>query len=117
MQNRITTLFALLVLLAAPRLAHAQVVVTADVTASTTWTADTEYVLDGLIYVAEGITLTIEPGTVIKARTQSSITTGDGASALIVRRGARLLAEGTATAPIIFTSEFDDVLDPEDLTE
>ena len=97
--------------------AHAQIVVTDDVTSSATWTAENEYVLDGLIFIDSGVTLTIEPGTVIKARAQGNITTGDGASALVVRRGGRLVADGLRTSPIIFTSEFDDVADPSDLTE
>jgi len=92
----------------------ADVVVQDDITANATWTADNTYLLDGLIFV-DGATLTIEAGTVVKGLAQANITTGDGASALIVRRGAMLMAEGTAEAPIIFTSEQDDVDDPEDL--
>lgn len=68
--------------------------VTADITADTTWTKDKLYVLKQLTYVASG-TLTIQPGTVIA---------GDSASALIVSRGAKLVASGTATEPIVFTS-------------
>lgn len=110
-----TALFGLL-LLAGP--AHAQeVTVTADISANTTWTAGNTYLLNGLIFVNEGATLTIEPGTVIKGLLQGNITSGDGASALIVRRGAQFQANGTAGAPIIFTSELDDVDDPFDLTQ
>ncbi|SHF92163.1 hypothetical protein SAMN05444362_11233 [Dysgonomonas macrotermitis] len=55
------------------------------------------YVLKGWVYVDAGATLTIEPGTIIK---------GDKATkaALIVQRGGKIMAEGSATAPIIFTS-------------
>ena len=49
-------------------------------TTNTWWTV--------LIFVDPGAELIIQPGTIIKAKQQSSITTGDGASALIVRRGA-----------------------------
>lgn len=70
-----------------------------------TWTADKIYVLDGKVVVDDGITLTIEPGTLIKAETGDL----DQASALIVDPGGRLLAEGTADAPIIFTSVDDDI--------
>ena len=115
MQRIFTTLLFLLVILSSP--AAAQVVVTDDISSDMTWTSDNEYVLDGLIFVNDGATLTIEPGTVIKGRLQSNITTGDGASALIVRRGAQIMAEGTAQQPIVFTSELDDVNDPEDLTQ
>ncbi|HEY1086817.1 MAG TPA: hypothetical protein VGE37_03950, partial [Archangium sp.] len=68
--------------------------VTADITADTTWTKDNFYVLKQLTYV-NGATLTIEPGTTIA---------GDSASALIVARGAKLIASGTAAEPIVFTS-------------
>ncbi len=68
--------------------------VTADVTADTTWTKDNVYVLKQLTYVSSG-TLTIEPGTLV---------TGDAASALIISRGAKLVAAGTVTEPIVFTS-------------
>jgi hypothetical protein len=68
--------------------------VTADITADTTWTKDKLYVLKQLTYVSSG-TLTIQPGTVIA---------GDSASALIISRGAKLNATGTATEPIVFTS-------------
>jgi hypothetical protein len=59
----------------------------------------------GWIYVEEGATLTIEPGTVIKGTDISydgrQAATG---SSLIIMRGARIMAEGTASAPIVFTS-------------
>ncbi len=55
------------------------------------------YVLRGWVYITDGATLTIEPGTVIK---------GDKATkaALIVERGGKLFAEGTKEQPIVFTS-------------
>lgn len=68
--------------------------VTADITANTTWTKDKLYVLKQLTYVT-GATLTIEPGTIIA---------GDAAAALIISRDAKLIAAGTATQPIVFTS-------------
>ena len=72
---------------------------TGALTANETWTANNIYVLNGKVYVPDGITLTIEPGTIIKgAEGQESL-----ASALIVQRGGILMAEGTAANPIIFT--------------
>ena len=106
-------LIAILLLL--PGYISAQVNVTADITANTTWSASNVYVLDGLIFVHSGVTLTIEAGTIIKGKLQANITTGDGASALIVRRGAYIIANGAADAPIIFTSELDDISNPNDL--
>ncbi|GAB4290003.1 MAG: hypothetical protein Kow0098_08270 [Ignavibacteriaceae bacterium] len=113
MKNVITLLMLFLI----PFAVNAQIVVSNDITSNTTWSAANEYILDGLIFVDSTATLTIEAGTVIKGRIQANITTGDGASALIVRRGATLLAEGTFESPIIFTSELDDLSIPDDLTE
>ncbi|MBD3225394.1 MAG: T9SS C-terminal target domain-containing protein, partial [Caldithrix sp.] len=93
------------------------ITVTDDITSNTSWTSDNVYILDGLIFVDSLNTLTIEAGTIIKGLQQSNITTGDGASALVVRRGGMIDAEGTAENPIIFTSELDDVSNANDLTE
>jgi len=70
-----------------------------------TWTADKIYLLDGRVVVPSGVTLTINPGTIIKGK-QGQET---NASALIVARGGVLLAEGTAANPIILTSELDNI--------
>ena len=108
--------FLLFALLFSTGIANAQVInVTDDITSNTTWTSDNVYVLDGLIFVDSTYTLTIEPGTVIKGKEQANITTGDGASALIIRRGGYLIADGTKENPIIFTSELDDLGNPSNL--
>ena len=70
-----------------------------------TWTADNVYVLDRKVVVQEGVTLTIEAGTIVKGRAG----TGSLSSALIVARGAKINAVGTASTPIIFTSESDNI--------
>jgi hypothetical protein len=75
--------------------------VTGNITTSVTWTADKIYVLSGIIRVADGATLTIEPGTVIKggkAPDQSN------ATCLVIDRGGKINAIGTKEKPIIFTS-------------
>jgi hypothetical protein len=95
----------------------ADITVKDDVTTNTTWTSDNVYFLDGLIFVDSLATLTIQPGTVIKGLLSGNITTGDGASALIIRRGGKLMADATAENSIIFTSELDNLATPEDLTE
>ena len=99
-------LSSLLALLAAPAalLAQNTVVVTANVTANTTWTRTNTYLLDTKIYVTNGATLTIEPGTVIKGRPKANPV---DATALVIARGAKINAQGTATNPIIFTAESD----------
>ena len=55
------------------------------------------YLLKGWVYVTEGATLTIEPGTIIKGDK-------DTKAALIVERGGKINAQGTKDAPIVFTS-------------
>lgn len=72
--------------------------VTADITANTTWTADKIYRIKGFRKVAAGATLTIQAGTRIEG---DFATVG---SSLFILRGARIIADGTAAAPIVFTS-------------
>ncbi len=86
------------------------VVVTNNITQNTTWTSDKEYILAGRITVVDGVTLTIEPGTIIKGQAG----TGANATALLIARGGKLMADGRADAPIIFTS-FADEITPEDI--
>ncbi len=80
-----------------------------------TLTKDNVYILDGFVYVEEGATLTIEPGTVIKGKVVPS-NLNDQSSALIIAKGAKIIAEGTAAEPIIFTGELDDLSTTSDLT-
>ncbi len=75
------------------------------ITANETWEAKNVYILNGRVVVDEGVTLTIEPGTIIKAEDGQEA----NASALIVDQGGRLIAEGTAEKPIIFTSVNDGI--------
>ncbi len=87
-----------------------------DLGADTTWwTNNNEYHLDGYVFVEDGGVLNIQKGTVIKGLASPS--TGDISSALIIARGAKINAVGTAEEPIIFTAEFDDITDPSDLTK
>ena len=76
-----------------------------NITSNETWTKDNIYRLKGRVYVKDGATLTIEAGTVIKADPGS----GAFASALVVNRGGKLMANGTKDEPIIFTSVADDI--------
>lgn len=63
-------------------------------------TADTLWLLDGLVVVEAGATLTIEPCTTIAGYAG----TGNSTSYMIVDKGATIIADGTETEPIIFTS-------------
>jgi hypothetical protein len=83
----------------------ANVIVTSNITTNTTWTKNNIYELAGRITVVDGVTLTIEAGTIIKGQEG----TGSNATALLIARGGKLNAEGTATAPIIFTSVADEI--------
>jgi hypothetical protein len=81
-------------------------VIKTNITENTTWYADTVYQLGGRIAVVDGVTLTIEPGTIIKGEAG----TGANATALLIARGGKLMAEGTASMPIIFTSVADEII-------
>jgi len=89
---------------------ESEVKVTSNITQNTMWTSDKVYVLGGRITVVDGVTLTIEAGTIIKGEAG----TGANATALLVARGGTLLAEGDADAPISFTSVADEIM-PEDI--
>lgn len=69
------------------------------------WTSNCIYVLNNKVVVPAGITLTIEPGTIIKGTSG----TGSLASALVVARGGTVLAAGTADQPIVMTSIADNI--------
>lgn len=70
-----------------------------------TWESECIYILNNKVVVPDGVTLTIEPGTIIKG----SSGTGSLASALVVARGGKILANGTASQPIVMTSTADNV--------
>jgi hypothetical protein len=80
-------------------------IVTENITKNTTWYSDTVYQLAGRITVTEGSTLTIEPGTIVKGEAG----TGANATALLIARGGKIIAEGTPQLPIIFTSVADEI--------
>ena len=72
------------------------------------WTADNVYILSNLTFVESPAVLTIEPGTIIrmeaKASGGTSITDPADPGTLIICRGAKIVANGTAESPIVFTS-------------
>lgn len=79
--------------------------VTANITANTTWTTGNVYVLGARISVQSGATLTIQPGVIVKGEAG----TGTNATALLIARGGKIMAEGTESQPIIFTSVADEI--------
>lgn len=78
-----------------------------EIEGTVNWTNDNIYVLETRVTVVEDATLNIEAGTVIKAAGGQ----GSASTALLVARGGTLNANGTAAAPIIFTS-IDDQITP-----
>ena len=56
------------------------------------------YALEGIVKVPEGVSLTIEPGATFTAKTSVG-------SSLVVLQGGKIYAEGTASEPIVFTSD------------
>jgi hypothetical protein len=77
-----------------------------------TWTRNNTYLIDGLVYLESGGVLNIEAGTVVKFTPRPDV---GNPSALVITRGAKIFAEGTANNPIIFTAQADDVNNPTDL--
>ena len=74
-------------------------------TENQTLTSDEIWLLDGRVIVGDGVTLTIEAGTIVKGKQGA----GTNASALIVAKGGKVMANGTASEPIIFTTELDNI--------
>jgi hypothetical protein len=75
------------------------IILAGRINADTTLRSNNTYVLKGLVYITGNHTLNIEAGTVIKGSFS-----GSDVAALIITRGSKINAVGSATAPIIFTS-------------
>jgi hypothetical protein len=71
--------------------------VSGEISANKTLTSDRQWILDGTVFVKSGAVLTIEPGTIIRAKVGTK-------AALVIDKGAKIMADGTAEKPIIFTS-------------
>jgi hypothetical protein len=70
---------------------------TGNINTTTTLTSDKVWTLKGYVYVTDGAKLIIQPGTTIVSDISEK-------GALCIERGAQIIAEGTSTNPIIFTS-------------
>ena len=73
-------------------------VVSGSITSDTTWDNDSYWVLRGAVFVDSPARLTIDAGTEIFGEFATNGT-------LIIARGARILANGTAASPIVFSSD------------
>jgi trimeric autotransporter adhesin len=81
------------------------------------------YILDnagantsGKYYVGKGKTITIAPGTVIKGRNSTTSSGAKNGGALIISRGGKIIAPGTASCPIVFTAYSDNLNSNLDIT-
>ena len=68
-----------------------------NITSNTTLQNTKRYLMLGTVFVKSGATLTIPPGTIIMGEKNSK-------AALVIERGGKINANGTAGAPIVFTS-------------
>jgi hypothetical protein len=75
-----------------------QITVSGDITTDTRWYANARYFLSGFVFVKNNATLTIEAGTIIKGVSGTK-------GALIIERGSKIMAQGTESNPIVFTSD------------
>jgi hypothetical protein len=74
-----------------------KVILQGNITANTVLKATDTVVLKGYVYVVDGASITFEAGTVVKSDVTEK-------GALIIERGAKIYANGTATSPVVFTS-------------
>lgn len=70
-----------------------------DITENVTLETGKNYTLNGGIYVKPGATLTIQPGVTITAKHDGTV------DYILVEQGAKIDAQGTASQPIVMTSE------------
>jgi hypothetical protein len=75
--------------------------VISTITTNTTWNSDKVYLLKGQIFVTDNATLTIPAGTIVMGEKAAL------GACLVITRGAKLIANGTKTSPIVFTSDQD----------
>jgi trimeric autotransporter adhesin len=77
-----------------------------QINVNTTWTKDNIYILKDKVFVTNGATLTIEAGTRIYSTLDpnGAGTTDDIFGSLVITRGAKIQANGTAAEPIVFTT-------------
>lgn len=75
-----------------------QITVTGEINVDTHWYSNARYFLSGFVHVKNNSILTIEPGTIIKGVSGTK-------AALIVERGSKIVAQGTISQPIVFTSD------------
>lgn len=77
--------------------------------ATVTWTSNNAYFVRDKLFIPRGTTLTIQPGTTIYGSENENGTptdkSDDAVGAITASRGGKLIADGTAALPIVFTSD------------
>jgi hypothetical protein len=73
--------------------------ISTDITADRTLTNDQEWDLKGIIYVKNGATLTVGPGTFVIGQPGTS-----PPSELVITQNGKIIANGTKSRPIVMTS-------------
>jgi hypothetical protein len=91
--------------------ANAQTVVSANITTNTTWGGaanPSPIILQNPIFVKDGATLTILPGTLVRGQPRQSVNSpgspGGYPGALVITQSGRIIAAGAASSPIIMTT-------------
>ena len=74
------------------------ITISGEITSDQKWYAVARYKLSGFVYVKNNAILTIEPGTIIQGISGTK-------AALMIERGSKIMAAGTAQKPIVFTSD------------
>ena len=75
-----------------------------ELTSGASLSCANNYIIDKKIYIPAGQTLAIEPGTVLKGRIAALPAE---ATALVIERGGKIIANGTEECQIVFTAEAD----------
>ena len=83
------------------------ITVDGDISSDVAWTSNNTYYLNSQAFVKDGVTLTIEAGTEIFGRYDANYSADNPAPCLVVEQGGKIIAQGTAEAPITFRSELD----------
>ncbi len=74
------------------------VTVSSNILANTTWSVGQTILITTPIFVKNNSVLTIQPGVVIRGQKNTT-------ASLIITKGSQLIANGTPTAPIVFTTD------------
>lgn len=96
--KKIQTLILIIMMGMTQVMAQSTITKSGYITSNETWTRNNIYRLSGFVYIDSLATVTIESGTLIYGEKSTKGT-------LIVTRGGKLVAQGTACQPIVFTSE------------